>query len=44
MKKNQTITTQENLANPRPYQNFIILSIILMAIYALVFFAMRVGG
>lgn len=30
-------------ANPRPYQNFIILPIILMAIYALVFFAMRAG-
>ena len=40
---NQTTTTPSNLTNPHPYQNFIALAIILVALYALVFFAMRVG-
>ena len=40
---NQTTTKPANLANPRPYQNFIALALILVAIYAIVFFVMRVG-
>ena len=40
---NQPTATQTNLTNPRPYQNFIALALILSAIYALVFFAMRLG-